>query len=297
MRFRFGFTMMELIFVIVVMGILAKFGFELLAQSYHNFLFTKINNQLQADAEIAVETIASRLRYRIKASTIGRKLDGTFESIQSASGTAYPILEWIGADQESFRGVTTPYWSGIIDLDNSTGSALSSPQTNTNNVNSMIQILSHSSGTTINDAALYFIGSNSNKNQFGWNGVAITDQNHAIHPIIQDPTNTAVFKPKAGTFSGTEVYEYYKLAWSAYAVGIDDYNATGNNTGTLKLWFDYQPWAGETYSANGQSEVIMENVSTFQFRAAGDVLKIQVCVKSTLVQDETYSLCKEKTVF
>jgi len=296
---RYAFTMIELIFVIVVMGILSKYGAEFLAQAYHNFVFSKINNELQSEAEMAVETIAARLQYRIKDSVIGRKSsDGNFTAIQSASGTQYNILEWVGSDEESFRGKTVPQWSGIIDLDDSNATYLSSPGTNTNEINTTIVRLSHSSGTDINDSALYFIGSNSNQNQYGWSFTdgAFVNQSKAMHPIQTD-ANNSVFIPKVGSFSGEDVYEYYQLAWTAYAVGITDWNATGNNTGTLKLWYDYQPWQGEDYNTSGQSQTIMENVSTFQFRAVGSVLKIQVCVKSDLVEDEKYSLCKEKTIF
>jgi Tfp pilus assembly protein PilE len=300
MRNRYAFTMVELIFVIVVMGILGKYGVEFLAQAYHTFIFSKINNGLQSDAEIAVETIAARLQYRIKDSVIARKSSNKdFESIQDANGTQYDIIEWVGSDEESFRGTTTPLWSSIIDLNDSNASYLASPETNTSEINSTIVYLSHNSGTDINDTALYFIGSNSNKDEYGWTipHAAFTDQSKAMHPVQTD-TNVSVFIPKVGSFSGEDVYEYYKLAWSAYAVGMDDWNATGNNTGTLKLWYDYQPWEGDDYnSTTTQSVVIMENVSTFQFRAVGSVLKIQVCVKSDLVEDEKYSLCKEKTIF
>ncbi len=298
---RYAFTMLELVFVIVIMGILGKYGVEFIAQAYHNFIFAQINNKLQSDAEMAVETIAARLQYRIKASVIGRKSsDNNFTAIQSASGTQYDILEWIGSDEESFRGTTAPQWSGIIDLDDSNATYLVSPGTNTNNINTTITNLSHNSGTDINDSAIYFIGSNSNQNQFGWSMTnpppIFGDQTQAMHPIQTD-ANSSVFIPKVGSFSGEDVYEYYQLAWTAYAVGIDDYN-TASNTGTLKLWYDYQPWAGEYRKSNvAQSVTIMKNVSTFQFRAVGSVLKIQVCVKSNLVEDEKYSLCKEKTIF
>jgi len=299
-RFRYAFTMVELLFVIVIMGILGKYGVEFLAQAYHNFIFSKINNQLQADAEMAVETIAAKLQYRIKNSTIARKSsNGDFEAIQSASGTEYDILEWVGSDEESFRGASKPLWSGIIDLDDSNATYLVSPETNTSDVNNTVVALSDSSGTDINNTALYFIGSNSDKNQWGWEipHPAFTDQNKSIHPVKTD-TNESVFIPKVGDFSGIDVYEYYKLSWTAYAVGMNDWNATGNNTGTLKLWYDYQPWDGDDYnSTTTKSVTIMDNVSTFQFRAVGSVIKIQVCVKSDLVEDEKYSVCKEKTVF
>ena len=295
---RYAFTMIELIFVIVVMGILAKFGAEFLAQAYNNFIASKINHELQSNAEMAVEQIAKRLQYRIKKSTIARKsVDETFKSVAEAVGTQYDILEWVGTDAEGFRGTTTPLWSGILDLDNSTGTKLYSPQTNTTNVDSMIQVLSHGSGTTINNAALYFIDyGNDNVHQYGWEipSAAFTNQSKAMHPIKKG-ANTSDFLPKVGSFSGVEVSEYYKLAWTAYAVGINDYNLA-THRGTLRLWYDYQPWEGENY-LNAKSEIIMENVSTFKFRSVGDVLKIQVCVKSNYDTTKDYSLCKEKTIF
>jgi type II secretory pathway pseudopilin PulG len=295
-----AFSMLELVFVIVIMGILGKFGAEFLAQAYQSFIFAKINHQLQSDSEVAVETIAARLQYRIKDSTIGRKSsDNNFTAIQSASGTQYNILEWIGFDNEGFKGTSAPLWSGIIDLDDSNASYLVSPETNTSAVNELIKILSHNSGTDINNSAIYFIGSNSNANQWGWTipHAAFIDQSNAIHPIKRD-INNSILIPKVGSFSGEDVYEYYQLAWTAYAVGMDDWNATGNNTGTLKLWYDYQPWEGEDYNmTTTKSITIMKNVSTFQFRAIGSIIKIQVCVKSDLLQDAKYSLCKEKTVF
>ena len=123
-----------------------------------------------------------------------------------------------------------------------------------------------------------------------------------MHPIKEDTTNIENFIPAVGhatgigatnNFTGEYVYEYYQLAWTAYAVGISDYDST-TKTGTLMLYYDYQPWQGETYN-NGKSSIVMEDVSSFQFTASGTVIKIQVCVNNELMED--YSLCKEKTIF
>ena len=302
---RSAFTMIELIFVIVVMAILAKFGVEFLSQIYNSFILTKINNNLQTKSETAVEQIASRLQYRIKSSVIGRNpATGAFQSpaeINSSVASQYSVLEWVGVAQESFRGTTKPLWSGIIDIDASQASGASilvSLETNTTGINSIIANLRPTgSTTTLNDAALYFIGSDSNiKTGYGWNGTAITTQNEAMHPIH---TNAILNEFVADSnLSGVDVYEYYQLSWTAYAVGITDYNAS-TNTGTLKLWYDYQPWEGETYDHNGTSVTLMENVSTFQYNVVGSLLKIQVCTKSTLdaTGEGKYSVCKEKTVY
>ena len=289
MRNRSAFTMIELIFVIVVMGIIGKFGVEFLAQAYKSFIFTKINHELQQNSESAVELIASRLQYRIKDSTIARKSSGDFTGIEYSKGIDYTILEWVASDIDGFRGTTTPNWSGIIDLDASSKTNLDSPGTDTAEINNTIAILSNGD-SNISDAALYFIGSNNDiVNGYGWDGNQLNNQNGTMHPITSVPSNVEQFTSSTGTdFAGVDIYEYYKLAWTANAVVLKD--------GNLTLYYDYQPWEGESYTA-GKSATIMENVSTFQFMAIGPIIKIQVCVKSDLLKEETYSLCKEKTVF
>ncbi|OHE11206.1 MAG: protein containing prepilin-type N- cleavage/methylation domain protein [Sulfurimonas sp. RIFOXYC2_FULL_36_7] len=292
-----AFTLLELIFVIVIIGILSKFGIELLFQAYKNFIFSNVNNALQSNSAAAVETIASRLQYRIKDSVIAREADGTVNALSGYTDGTATILEWVGSDIDGFRGDSLPMWSGIIDLrhPNTNESVLVSPGTNTGDLNTLIEVLSNE-GSDINDSALYFIGSDSDiETGYGWNGdlTAINTQNGAMHPIHSVSGQPTQFAPIDGagansTFAGTNVYEYYQLAWSAYAVVHTP--ADGN----LTFYYDYQPWQGDGY-ADGKAVVLMENVDTFRFRAVGSIVKIQVCVKTDLMGD--YSLCKEKTIF
>lgn len=291
---RFGFTMLELVFVIVVMGIVGKFGFEFLAQAYNNYIYSSINNSLQAKGEMAVESIASRLQYRIKDSIIARDINHSkFEALAySQLDRNATVLEWVGADIDGFRGDTKPLWSGVIDLDDSNATLLDTPQTDTISLNNFILVLSHGR-SDINNSAIYFLGSDTNiETDYGWDGNTskIDTQNGAMHPIKSVSGQIDKFQPRDAnnTFSGIDVYEYYQLAWTAYAV---EHNTT---SGDLKLWYDYQPWEGDSYT-DGLSSILMQNVDTFRFRAVGSVVKIQVCVKTNLVED--YSLCKEKTVF
>lgn len=289
-----AFTLLELIFVIVIIGILSKFGIELISQAYKNFIFSNINNELQANSEFAVETIASRLQYRIKDSVIARELDNSYHALAGYSDTTAPILEWIGSDIDGFRGDSLPYWSGVIDLNLSSANKLVSPQTDTAQISSLISELSYGK-SSINDAAVYFVGSDSDIGMYGWGGVALSEHTESIiHPINAGTNPNEFISGISGKdFSGTDIYEYYQLAWTAYAVGISDYNAT-SKTGTLMLYYNYRPWKGERYT-DGNSSKIMDNVSTFQFRAIGSVVKIQVCVNSDLTRE--YSLCKEKTIY
>ncbi|SMP88654.1 prepilin-type N-terminal cleavage/methylation domain-containing protein [Epsilonproteobacteria bacterium SCGC AD-311-C15] len=306
-----AFTMIELIFVIVIMGILAKFGVEFLAQAYNSFIHSKINNELQGQSETAVEFVANRLQYRIKDSVIARESNNSFNGLSGYSAGTAPILEWVGSDVEGFRGDSLPYWSGVIDFVDSNATLLKSPETNTTAIDALIKVLADNpatSTTTIDDAALYFVDSDNDViNGYGWTfSSVLTDQNGSVIHPIKAGTNPDEFVPRIGgtttanTFTNVDVSDYYKLAWTAYAVGISDYNLTGENTGTLMLYYDYQPWDGENYlSTETKSQIIMQNVSTFQFMAVGSLVKIQVCVKSNLLKDENgeYSICKEKTIY
>lgn len=289
-----AFTMIELVFVIVIMGILSKFGIELLAQAYQNFLYTKINNKLQNQSATAVEFVAKRLSYRIPDSVIGRENNNSYDGIQELVNTKnYVAVEWIARDMENWRGLTKPAWSGIADLNASSNSTISTPDTNITEINTTISVLSDSN-SSIADAAIYFIGSNSDANSsYGWQGSAVSNVGAAVHHITSATTNSL-----DGNFSNVDLYEYYQLAWTANAVSLED-DGKGNGTYDLMYHYNYQPWLGERYnSPTTKKQVIMENVPTFQFRAVGSMIKVQVCVKSDLINNEEgYALCKEKTIF
>lgn len=305
-----AFTMLELLFVIVIMGILANFGVELLSQAYKSFIFSKINNKLQSDSAYATEFITKRLENRIKQSVIFRNpalgnSDVNFRSLESGTDTNASVLEWIGADLEGYRNGT---WSGIIDLNSTMTNAnqITSLNTNTNTIDTLIRTLSYNT-STVNDAAIYFVGNYTANHEWGWDGDLTkfdTLANVDIYPVNSDanvtrfiPAPTSVATPNS--FSGVSAKEYYKLSWTAYAVALEDYNAT-TNMGNLFLYHNYQPWKGEQYDDTGinvQKNLILNNVSSFQFRSAGSLIKIQVCTKDVLIASEEYSLCKEKTVY
>ncbi|MCK9546828.1 MAG: type II secretion system GspH family protein, partial [Sulfurospirillaceae bacterium] len=64
MRKKSGFTMVELVMVIIVLGIVASIGADIISNLYTNYLRTRAVNRLQTQTEIALEQIAKRLQYR-----------------------------------------------------------------------------------------------------------------------------------------------------------------------------------------------------------------------------------------
>lgn len=298
MQKRKAFSMLELIFVIVVIGILSKFGVEFLAQAYRNFIFSSINNRLQAQSEAAVELIAKRLEYRLKGSVVARQgTVGAPTSIRNAAvtGSNWNVLEWAGEDIDGLRGIQAPFWSGVLDLNDpaTTNANLVSPGTNLSNVSTTITNLG---GNGIGDAAITMIGGEQDPNGWGWTGLIANNLGRSIHPIGNNANNLT------GVFTNTEVFEFYKLSWTAYGIWHDD------SSGDLWLYYNYQPWLGDDLANNGTAQLIMENVSSFQFIAMDNLLKIQVCVDSAGIisgdsNDDTatasgeYAICKDKTIF
>ena len=291
--FKRAFTMIELIFVIVIIGIISKFGIEILLNSYENYVLSATQSKLQSQSESAVTQIAARLQYRIKESTIARDATGVYRSVNDANGSE-TILEWIGMDVEGWRGstpgATTPNWSGFIDWNASNPNMLKTLGTNTAVTSTLINVLSNNA-VDINASAIRFIGSNSNiRTGFGWDGVAFGgDQNHSMHEIGRG-ANADEFAPRGAiNFAGVDVWEYYQLAWSAYAI------VHANNE--LRLYYNYRPWLGETY-LQGSNQLLMQDVDTFGFLAIDTMIKIQICVTdSNTFNEGAYSICKEKTIF
>lgn len=292
-----AFTMIELVFVIVIMGIVASIGAEIIAKLYENYLSTRSINKLQFQTELVLNKISKRLTHRIKDSVIGQRNGGaTIVELPNADGT-FPVMAWIGKSYESSLGnTTTTGWSGFVDLYNMAETNATQIKTNGSNLGQARDIINALSygiidiNTTIGpNAVLIFKGKDDyNISKYGWNGNNSNDANYTYNIEVNATEILKLNKP------ASTAYEQYNLAWTAYALvpegaDINDFNLT--------LKYNFQPWDGEKYSdANTSSSVLMEHVSSFKFVQYGETIRIKLCIRDDKTGGD-YGFCKEKVVF
>lgn len=294
-----AFTMLELVMVMVIMGIVASIGAEIIASMYSNYIRSRTINRLESQTEITLEQIAKRLQYRIKESVIARDtVGGTLLSLADPSvGSAYNVLEWIGASNESFLGTPRPGWSGFIDLDsndtNKTAGTLKTSDSNLTDASNTISALTNGAIDLTNgkEAALIFKGISYNMADFGWGTLNNTDGSATLKVNVGAAINIL----RINDTIPTEITEQYTLAHTAYAIVPSDTNSTDFN---LTLRYNYQPWLNEEYT-NGDTSVLAEHASLFRFKQDESILRLKLCLhdaNQTGIGD-IIVVCKEKVIY
>jgi len=290
--------MIEMIFVIVILGIIAALGSGVIAKIYESYIYSRTINTLQTKTETTLTQIAKYLSFRVKQSVIARKLspnENQISSLPMADGT-YKILEWIGYDNEGFEGNDSgPGWSGLVDLSSvaTSKSQIKTPGSHLSYAESVINVLSNGDVVLSNansSAGIIFSGlpNQFDIEQYGWNDWNGTVKHDYILRVKKGAEDLLQFNEN----NASTVYEHYQLVWSAYAI-VPEGNINDRN---LTFYYNYRPWMAEKYS-DGDSSVLMEHVSTFKFRQIGETIRLKLCIFDPIGADENITFCKEKVIF
>lgn len=299
---RKAFTMIELIMVIVIFGIISMIGADIFVKIYDNYILARTMNTLQTKTELALEQVAKRLQYRIKDSTIARLGPSSTKYVFLAdANSSYEVLEWIGAADAAQKGmwdgtVNAPGWSGFIDLDspNTGRGSISSPGSRFDFADTIIRNLSDNQvklDGTADWPAVVMDGhvGDYNVSSYGWYPYA--DSDYALK--VKMASNTRL--DFNDTASEKEIYEHYKLAWSAYAL-VPQCPAGITDDCNLTLFYNYRPWEKERLDQNASSSILAEHITTFRFIQMGDSIRLKLCIGEN-IYDNNISYCKEKVVF
>ena len=278
LQHRKAFSMLELVFVIVILGIVSSIGAEIIANVYESYILQRASHRSSIKTELAATQLANRLAYSLTGTVIGRKASG-YKAIDNLDANDYEILEWIGYDNDSFSAQLTPGWSGFIDLNVSTKTVLKTNGSDLSKTNTIIQKLG---GSGITDAALFFPG------EYTIDTIGYNSNTSDAISVLSNTSDTLT----VNDLTGKTIREHYKLAWSAYAVVPTD---NGDGTFDLDLYYNYQPWKGESYT-DGSHNVLVRNVSVFKFIGSDNTIRFKLCQQEKITDTDKITICKEKAV-
>ncbi len=313
-KMKKAFSLIEVIFVLTILGIVASISSQIIVQVYENYITQKALYNTTTKTEIAINQIVNRLAFAIDGTTVSKDPlnppyskateNNNWLSLKDIDITLpnfrrFTTIEWIGYDNDSFSAGEAPYWSGVANYDTTASKgAFETPGSQLNLTRTIISNLSNGkvaldgvggslpavlftgedylNGTPHDPACMGLINEN---NTTCISRVSMTDNTH-----FSFPDN----KPK-------NIYERYKLAWTAYAL-VPEASATKPGLFNLFLYSNYQPWNNETYQRNGTKSLLINNVSVFKFTENGGVIQLKLCATENISQDYNISSCKEKAI-
>jgi len=300
LKIKKAFTLIELIFVIVVFAIISMFGADLYTKIYDSYIQTRAMNQLESRTANVLNIISSRLEDRVRGAVIGRRSDiNAYVPIMLVQ-TEHDILEWLGQSIESKNlvpAVGNPAssigWSGFADLTSRAGYVPA-------NAGAGATFSFNSQGSNIGQAVAVINAIKGNGN-FG-----IVFRNIHADPTLQrafgfNDTNTATKiatagvgaagnvilvnnyngEPTTGGVFQVEVSEQYYLVHSAYAIVPTNVNnhPQGGQVFDLELRYNYEPWLAGSSFNNAQRAMLARDVSLFRFKDDNGAIAMKLCMR------------------
>lgn len=307
-----GFTLIEMVVTIVILGILSAGTFISLEHLYVRSAKSKALSDLSLESQIIVDQISALMYERVPTSVIGYNPDtSAFASVYTIDNN-FTVLEWIGVANEALK---LRAYSGFVDMNASLKPKLSSLGINNNDIDNV-------SGQKFNDGnvskmGLFFAGSFDDgaiyysddfNTTFGWHGNHNTGTKIYDFTILGDGNITLLTSPN-------EIYEKYYLLDSAYAIarGSDvnlatcthNLNVTTTNN-TLFLFYNFRPWKGETFCGDkgasgtkaGNVSILSQHVSGFEAGVINGTIYFNLSMAKVIRGSENnVTISKQKAVY
>jgi prepilin-type N-terminal cleavage/methylation domain-containing protein len=292
---RKAFTLIEMIFVIVILAFIAIGSFNLISKLYKRNYIAKTVSDFEYFSQQLTDQLSILLYNRIPLSVIGYN-GNDFKYIGDIDENEnYPIIEWIGELNDAKVNLNL---SGFSDLYASEKPVLRALDFNSSFINDILHNKYNTTDNLDKLTAIIFAGTfdvgeeqiiNEYKNAFGWHG-----NKHkyvfTISNYTQDGNDCNL--SLEDTDGKKRIYAKFYLVDSAYAIALGkDINQSAscikalnlknseiNNT--LFLFYNYRPWRGDTFCAdnNGNPEgnvtILAQNVNGFKFKKVNSHLEM-----------------------
>lgn len=307
-----AFTLLEVVFVIIILGIVSSIAATVIAKIYENYLVQRSIHNISVKTELAAEQILNRLQYSIPSLIVARE-PGNFTNVRElelipSGDTTRTILEWIAYDNDSFSATARPGWSGYADLNTSIATlglkSIRTPGSDLNMTDTIMRNLSRnrvSTSIAANRPNLIFSISQYSSAlgvDILYNPMCMGLDGAAADFTCASPFTTTSFVDGHDriNFNNTPFFhaEFYKVSWSAYALVPTN---AGGGSFDLVLHSNYQPWLGNDYSTDGMANTLIKNVTSFKFLENAGTLRFKLCAREAIVNTDSFiSACKEKVI-
>lgn len=302
---RHGFTMIEILFVIIVLGLVGTIAMETIRQYYEGIYRSQTYAKRVSDADHILEQLSKYFENAIELSIVNMDKDAgdgalaahcEGDPVEEAANAAHDYtVAFVAVDIDSLRTVGKPGWSEKV-KSTFTGTSLTSDDADYTKVNSIISELYPGSG--LSTSAIYnYQGITDTCNDF------YANNGHAYYAITGITGNTLSLTNNASTpILGDEAQRTKKyLLKTGYAVRVLD-------TGVFVMYSNFRPWRGEAYTS-GKRSILGEHVASFyadfnntnSFDERGSIWRLKVCMRgldSNLSENDTASsaICRERKV-
>lgn len=306
LKSRAAFTMIELLFVIVVLGVVGGIVLETIRQYYENIYRTQEYTKRVSDADHILDQLTKYFENAISGSIVNLDQDqgplGCFGPPSGIDLHDYTIA-FVAADMDSLRGTggVLPGWSEDMLL--AANNELTALDANYTMADGIITAL----GSTLRNSALYDARSADVNacNRFNWDNNGSIRGYHRLSDAV-NPINATMVRLNLEN-NATDGKRKYLLR-TGYAFRVE-------NNGDFTMYSNFRPWMNERYSdANISTNVLGQNVahfyadynaSDFQANAnvsdRGLVWHLKVCMRGldanlTTSDREAQTICRERRV-
>ena len=313
-----GFTLIEAIYVIVILSFILIGGFQIIGKLYERNYIVKTTTKLEFDTQTLLDQISGMLYYRVPLSVIGyNQKTNDFEYIgEIIENEDYPILEWIGYLNDAMVEMNL---SGFVDLYESKKPTIKAIDFNSAFINTILKNKFKSDENLTILSAIIFVGSFDRgeesalidyNNSFGWHG----NNAKLVYKIDEytqnnNDCNLTLKESNGSEIKGATIYEKFYLVDSAYAIALKkdlnlskwncdiSFDKFGDND--LLLFYNYRPWKGESFCAdggNGSVTLLASNITSFKVKKVNYHLEIKTSMFKSK-QDINITISKQKVTF
>lgn len=306
-KIRHAFTMIELLFVIIILGIVGGLAIESLRQYYDGIYRAGEYSKRVAQADHILEQAAHYFENAIADSIVrldknGAAFGSQCEGVPDNADTDDYTIAFVSIDQEGLQGFWDgtrwrPGWTGQV---YNTGTMLFGADSNFTALNQMGALADANNPIAIFRADGLSEGVDT-CHRFGWSPAANTDDVYRTVAPATAITDTNITINDILSFDGQSRRAY--VLRTAYAFRAKDGNFT--------MYSNFQPWNNEHYN-HGQSSLLSDanvthftilynNTNTNSYSNIGNIYTLKICIAGldenlSTTNSSANQICRERMV-